>query len=129
MKSKMEYPYQELTERIIGCSIDIHKALGPGLLESVYKRIFAYELEKIGWRVRSEIAIPLEWDGQPMEMGFRADRIVNNEVLLELKSVEVSQPVHRKQVLTYLRITQLKVRLLINFGEVMLKNGIHRLVN
>ena len=129
MKSKMEYPHQELTERIIGCSIDIHKALGPGLLESVYQRIFAYELEKIGWRVRSEVAIPLEWDGQPMEMGFRADRIVNNEVLLELKSVEVSQPVHRKQVLTYLRITQLKVRLLINFGEVMLKNGIHRLVN
>ena len=129
MKSKMEYPYQELTERIIGCSIDIHKALGPGLLGSVYQRIFAYELEKIGWRVRSEIAIPLEWDGHPMEMGFRADRIVNNEVLLELKSVEVSQPVHRKQVLTYLRITQLKVRLLINFGEVMLKNGIHRLVN
>jgi GxxExxY protein len=129
MKSKMEYPHQELTERIIGCSIDIHKALGPGLLERVYQRIFAYELEKIGWRVRSEIAIPLEWDGHPMEMRFRADRIVNNEVLLELKSVEVSQPVHRKQVLTYLRITQLKVRLLINFGEVMLKNGIHRLVN
>lgn len=129
MKSKMEYPHQELTERIIGCSIDIHKALGPGLLESVYQRIFAYELEKIGWRVRSEIAIPLELDGHPMEMRFRADRIVNNEVLLELKSVEVSQPVHRKQVLTYLRITQLKVRLLINFGEVMLKNGIHRLVN
>jgi GxxExxY protein len=125
----MKYPHQDLTELIIGRSIEIHKKLGPGLLESVYQKILAHELEKAGCIVRIEVGIPLEWDGVQMDLGFRVDLIVNDEVLLELKSVENCQPVHRKQVLTYLRITQLKVGLLINFGEVVLKNGIHRLVN
>ena len=125
----MKYSHQDLTELIIGRSIEIHKKLGPGLMESVYQKILVHELEKAGCEVRAEVAIPLIWDGMQMDLGFRADIIVNNKVLLELKSIETCLPVHRKQLLTYLRITELKVGLLINFGDVVLKNGIHRLVN
>lgn len=125
----MEYPHQDLTECIIGHAIDIHKKLGPGLLESVYQKILVYELQKAGLEVRSEVEIPLVWDGKKMDAGFRADIMINNVVLLELKSVETTAPVHRKQLLTYLRIAGLKVGLLINFGEVTLSKGLHRIVN
>ena len=103
--------------------------LGPGLLESVYKQILEYELKKRGLRVRREVPIPLRYDDIEFDEGFRADLIVEDKVILELKSVEATAPVHRKQVLTYLKLTGLRLALLINFGAPLIKDGIFRLVN
>jgi GxxExxY protein len=103
--------------------------LGPGLLESVYQAILGYELKKRGLRVQSEVPLPVEWDGVKMEIGFRADLIVEGMVLVELKSVEAVAPVHKKQLLTYLRLTNLQLGLLLNFGTALMKDGIHRVAN
>ena len=118
-----------ITGAVIDHAMFIHKELGPGLLESVYQRVLSYELRKAGFDVESEVAIPIVWKGHQIDQGFRADLIVNQQVLVELKSVEQTAPVHRKQVLTYIKLAKLPVGLLINFGEELLKNGIHRLVN
>jgi len=99
------------------------------LFESVYERALIYELEKRGLNFEQQKGIPVYYDNIKMEMGFRADIIVENKVILELKSQEVLAPVHSKQLLTYLRITGLKLGLLINYGEALIKNGIHRIVN
>jgi len=121
--------YNELSGVIIELSIDIHRRLGPGLLESVYQTILAHELIKRGFTVQKEEPIPLVWDNLRFEMGFRADLIVNELILIELKSVEQVAAVHKKQVLTYLRVTGKKPGLLINFGEELLKDGVHRIIN
>ena len=118
----------EISRIVVDAAINIHKALGPGLLESVYKRILAYELRKAGLDVGTEVPVPVEWDGNVIDESFRAD-IINGKVLLELRSVETTQPVHRKQTLTYLKLTGLKLGLLINFGSPLLKDDLHRLVN
>ncbi len=107
----------------------IHQSLGPGLLESVYQRVLAYELRKAGLAVETEVPIPVEWDGHIIDESFRADLIVNGKVLIELKSIENLQPVHKKQTLTYLKLANLRLGLLINFGSHLLKDGIHRIVN
>jgi len=107
----------------------IHKGLGPGLLESVYQKILVYELRKRGLRVEEEVPIAVRWDEIEMDLGFRADLIVEGKVIVELKSVEKTASVHRKQVLTYLKVSGLRVGLLINFGEALLKDGVCRLVN
>lgn len=117
-----------VTGVIIEKSIGIHRRLGPGLLESVYRKILAYELRKCGLSVDEEVPVDVDWDGNYMDLGFRADLIVE-EVVVELKSVETTHPVHRKQLLTYLKVMDRRVGLLINFGEGLLKDGIHRLVN
>lgn len=114
---------------MVDCAMKIHKALGPGFLESVYHRILVYELRKRGLEVAKEVAIPVIWDGHTIDESFRADLIVNNQVLVELKSVERLQPVHSKQVLTYLKLTKLHLGLLINFGAPYLKDGLHRIAN
>ena len=114
---------------MIDRSIQIHKTLGPGLLESVYQRILAYELRKAGLTVETEVPVPVEWDGQVMDESFRADIIVNGKVLIELKSIERSLPVHRKQTITYLKLSGLRLGLLINFGAALLKEDLHRLAN
>ncbi|MEM7143634.1 MAG: GxxExxY protein [Verrucomicrobiota bacterium] len=119
----------DTTGAIIDHSITIHRALGPGLLESVYQRILAYELRNAGLTVETEVSIPVEWDGQIIDDSFRADMIINGQVLIELKSAERTLPVHQKQTLTYLKLANLNLGLLINFGAVLLKNGIHRIVN
>jgi GxxExxY protein len=121
--------YNELSGLILEVSIDIHKRLGPGLLESVYQAILAHELAKRGCSIQKEEPIPLIWDNLRFELGFRADLIVNDLILIELKSVEQIAPVHKKQVLTYLRITGKKLGLLVNFGEELLKDGFHRIIN
>src|SRR5262249_11822338 len=121
--------YNELSGVIIEVAIDIHRRLGPGLLESVYQAILSHELTKRGRTVEKEVAIPLVWDNLRFELGFRADLIVNDLILVELKSIDELAPVHKKQVLTYLRITGKKLGLLINFGEETLKDGICRLIN
>ncbi|MEJ6829818.1 MAG: GxxExxY protein [Akkermansiaceae bacterium] len=118
----------EISDLIIKASINIHNKLGPGLLESVYQRILAYELRKAGLQVETEVPIPVEWDGHIIDESFRADLIVNNQVLVELKSIENLLPLHHKQVFTYLKLTDLNLGLLINFNTPLLKDGLHRIV-
>ena len=119
----------EIAKIVVDCCFKIHTTLGPGLFESVYEKALIYELEKRGLNFEQQKGIPVYYDSMKMEMGFRADIIVENKVILELKSQEVLAPVHSKQLLTYLRVTGLKLGLLINFGEALIKNGIHRIVN
>ena len=119
----------DVTGVIIDTAIDIHRRLGPGLLETVYRKVLAYELRKKGLDVLEEWPIPVEWDSAQLEIGFRADLIVNGLVLVELKSVEKMARVYAKILLTYLRLADKRVGLLINFGEELLKNGIHRIAN
>ena len=119
----------DVTGTIIKVAIEIHRRLGPGLLETVYRKVLAYELRKRGFDVLEEWPIALVWDDMPPEIGFRADLIVNAIVLVELKSVEKVSPAHKKTLLTYLRLADKRVGLLINFGEEVLKNGIHRIAN
>jgi GxxExxY protein len=119
----------EVTGAIIETSIEIHRLLGPGLLESVYRKILAHELRKKDFDVREEWPIPVMWDGIQMELGYRADLLVNSAVIVELKSVERVAPVCKKVLLTYLRIAEIRLGLLINFGEELLKNGISRVAN
>jgi len=119
----------EIAKEIVGASFKIHTTLGPGLLESVYEAVLAYELKQRGLRVVRQQAVPVIYEGVHFEEGFRADLIIEGKVIVELKSVEVIAPVHKKQVLTYLRLTNLKLGLLINFGEALIKDGISRVVN
>ncbi len=119
----------EISKIIVNACYNIHVELGPGLLESVYEEILYYELSNKGLNVTRQKAIPVIWKDIKMEIGFRADLIVENKVIIELKSVEAIAPVHPKQLLTYLRITGLKLGLLINFNEKLIKNGITRIVN
>jgi GxxExxY protein len=119
----------ELSGIIVDQSIKIHTKLGPGLLESVYEIILCYELRKMGLNVERQRDIPVYWDEIKMDIGCRADLIVENKVIVENKSVENIHPSHPKILLTYLRITDLKLGLLINFGEKYLKDGITRVVN
>lgn len=119
----------EITGLILDTCIRIHRELGPGLFESVYEQVLAYELEKLNFEVERQRGVEVEWDDQNMGLGFRADLIVNSRVIIELKSVEKLQKVHFKQLQTYLQLTGIKVGLLINFNETLLKNGFHRVVN
>ena len=119
----------EITGIIIDTSIDIHRRLGPGLLESVYQAILAYELRKRGLKVETEVPIPVVWEQVKLDIGFRADLIVETVVIVELKSIEALAAVHKKILLTYLRLAEKRLGLLINFGMELLKDGIHRVVN
>ena len=119
----------DIAKIVVDASYHIHMRLGPGLLESVYVRILEYELTKCGLRVRREVPIPFRYDDIEFDEGFRADLIVEDIVILELKSVEHTAPVHKKQVITYLKLTEMKLGLLINFGAPLIKDGIFRLAN
>jgi GxxExxY protein len=118
-----------IAKEVVDAAIKLHKQFGPGVYESVYEPLMVYELEKRGFEVRSQIPAPLMYDGIKFEAGFTMDVVVCELVILELKSVEKLVPAHFKQLLTYLRLTRLRLGLLINFGEAVLKNGIHRIVN
>lgn len=107
----------------------IHKKWGPGLFESVYEEVLAYELEKDGLYVQKQKTIEAIYDEIKMDKGFKADIIVENKVILELKAIENILPVHQKQLLTYLKLTRMKLGLLINFDVALIKNGIQRIVN
>ena len=120
---------EQLTEQIIGAAIEVHRELGPGLLESVYEAVMAHELRKKGLIVERQKPMPIIYDGVRFEEAFRADLLVDGKVIAELKSVESLSALHAKQVLTQLRMTDLKLGLLINFGEAHLKNGIKRIIN
>jgi GxxExxY protein len=119
----------EIATIIVNTAYNIHVKLGPGLLESVYEEIMFYELQKQGLKIERQKAIPVFWDEIKMDIGFRADLIVENKIIIELKSVEKIASVHPKQLLTYLKVTNKKLGLLINFNEKLIKNGITRIVN
>jgi GxxExxY protein len=119
----------ELSKIIIDCAMEIHFNLGPGLFESVYEAIFAYELEQKGLQAERQKAVQISYKGIIFDEAFRADIIVNDLVIIELKSLEKTSKVHSKQLLTYLRLMDKKLGILINFGEVLLKDGIQRVVN
>lgn len=119
----------EISKIILDISFDIHTKLGPGLFESVYEEILVYELENYGLNIKRQKAIPVIWEELKMEVGFRADIIVEDKVIIEIKSTEALAPIHYKQLTTYLKITGLKLGLLINFNEYLLKDGIKRIAN
>lgn len=119
----------EIAKVIVDAAYHIHVRLGPGLLESVYETILAYELKKRGLRVIRQKPIPVVYDELQFDEGFRADLLVQDLVIVELKSVEKIIPVHKKQLLTYLKLADRRLGLLINFGESLIKDGITRMVN
>jgi len=119
----------ETTEKIIGSAIKLHQTLGPGLLESVYEMILARDFERSGLKVERQKPVSFEYDGLWFDDAFRVDLLIEGTVVVELKSVEKLAPVHSKQLLTYLRLLDLPVGLLLNFGAAALKDGLHRVVN
>lgn len=119
--------FSELTDKILGCAFKIHSALGPGLLESAYQACLAYELEKEGFLVEKEKPVPLIYEEVKLDCGYRLDLLVENKVILELKTVEKFTDVHMAQMLTYLRLANKRVGLLINFNTKSLKTGIKRI--
>lgn len=120
----------KLSSLIIKAAIIVHMELGPGLLESVYQKCMVIELKGMNLKVQSEIALPVLYRGQHVdEEGFRIDLLVEEKIIVELKSVEKIQPVHQKQLLTYLRLAKKELGLLINFNQVLLKDGICRIIN
>ena len=117
-----------LTEAIIGAAIEVHPELGPGLLESAYEECFCYELHLRSLNFQRQVELPVAYKGMKLDCGYRLDIVVENSVVLELKSIEQILPIHHAQLLTYLRLSQKKVGLLINFNVGVLKNGIVRRV-
>ncbi len=118
-----------ITAAIIDAGLTVHRALGPGLLESVYEEVLYFELKKRGFICERQKALPVYYENLKMEIGFRVDLIVENKVIIELKSVEIVPQVVKKILLTYLRLSNIQIGLLINFNEELLKNGITRLYN
>ena len=119
----------QIAKIIVNAAYQIHTKLGPGLLETVYQVVLAHDLRKQGLDVEREVPIPIFYDGLKFDEGFRADLLVGDKVIVELKSLEALNPVHAKQVLTQIRLSNRKLGLLINFGEELIKNGIRRLIN
>lgn len=120
---------QNLTEQIIGCAIKVHKALGPGLLESAYQECLYFELRRIGLFVEKEKPLPLIYEEVKLEVGYRIDLLVEKQIVVEIKSVDALADIHLAQVLTYLKLSNNRLGLLINFNVVLLKDGIKRVVN
>jgi GxxExxY protein len=119
----------EISYKIIGAAMELHKALGPGLLESVYEHALAYDLAELGLDVKTQVPMPLVYKEIKQDVGYRIDLLVENKVIIEIKSVENLAPVHFSQTLTYLKLSNKKLALLINFNTKLLKEGIHRIVN
>jgi GxxExxY protein len=119
----------EIARQIVDAAFKIHTTLGPGLFESVYEAVMAQELSRRGLQFVRQQPLPVVWENLHLEAGFRADLIVENKVIVEIKSVEAIAPVHRKQLLTYLRLANKRLGILINFDVDLIKNGIARVVN
>jgi GxxExxY protein len=118
-----------LSYEIIGSAIELHKTIGPGLLESAYENALAYELRKKGFDVKQQVPMPFIYKDVKQEVGYRIDLLIENSVIIEVKSVEALAPVHYTQTLTYLKLSGLKLALLINFNCELMKSNIHRIVN
>jgi GxxExxY protein len=119
----------DISYKIIGAALEVHKTLGPGLLESVYENTLAYELRQNGLETKTQVPLPVMYKEIKMEVGFRIDLLIENKVIIEIKSVEALAPVHFAQTLIYLKLSGLKLALLINFNTIKLKDSIHRIVN
>ena len=119
----------KITETIIGKAIEVHKILGPGLLESTYHECLSYELRKAGLNIKRELSLPIEYKEVRLDHGYRIDLLVEDKVVIEIKTVDNISPVHKAQILTYLRLGRYKVGLLINFNVPLLKDGIRRFIN
>lgn len=119
----------ELSNKIIGAAIELHKVLGPGLLESAYENALAYDLKEIGFKVNQQVPMPFVYKEIKLDVGYRLDLLIEEIVIVEVKSVDMLAPVHYSQLLTYLKLSKLKLGLLINFNTKLLNDGIHRVVN
>jgi GxxExxY protein len=124
-----EEKLNKITETIIGAAINVHRALGPGLLESAYEACIVYDLVKTGLNIEQQKPLPIMYRNVKLECGYRIDILVENSVIVEIKSVETLLPIHKAQLLSYLKLSNCRVRLLINFNVEALKNGIKRIVN
>jgi GxxExxY protein len=119
----------EISKIVVHSCFEIHKKLGPGLFESVYEEILFYELNKMGLEVKRQVVLPVKWEELTLDKGYIADLIVNDKLIIELKSVEKISTLHQKQLLSYLKLSGMKLGLLINFNVSLIKNGIQRIVN
>jgi len=119
----------DISYQCIGAAIEVHKNVGPGLLESAYENALAYDLRLLGFDVQQQVAMPFVYKEIKLNVGYRMDLLINKKVIIEVKSVENLAPVHYAQLLTYLRLSGMKLGLLINFNAKILKNNIHRIVN
>jgi GxxExxY protein len=129
MAEQRDREWNENAAQVVDGALKVHREFGPGVYEFVYEVSLAHELKKRRLGVERQVSVPIDYDDIRFDEGFRADVVVENKVILELKAVESVLPVHRRQLLTYLRLTRLRLGLLINFNEELLKNGIHRVVN
>jgi GxxExxY protein len=121
--------YNKITENIIGCAIEVHRALGPGLLESAYQECLLYELRAMGYSVQKEVSRPIVYKDITLNQGYRIDLLVENKIVVELKTVERFTEVHSAQILTYMKLGDYPLGLLLNFNTKLLKNGIKRFIN
>ncbi len=126
MLGEERYVHKELTERIIGAAIEVHRALGPGLLESVYEECLADEFQHSGIQFTRQLELPIEYKGRRLDAGYRLDFLIDNTVVVELKAVEKIMPIHEAQLLTYLRLAKKRVGLLMNFNVPRLRDGLLR---
>ena len=120
--------FEKLSNQVIGCAIEVHKELGPGLLESTYEQYLARELSLQNISFEIQVPIPVFYKGLHLNCGYRADLLVNNQLILELKSVNKILPIHEAQILTYMKLSKIQIGLLINFNEKLLRTGIKRFV-
>ena len=119
----------QLSKIVVDCCYRIHSTLGPGLLESVYLEVLIHELKKLGLKYEKEVGLPVNYENIRLDLGFRADLIVEKLIIIELKAVEKVMPVHKKQLITYLKLSGIKLGLLVNFNVNLIKDGIERIVN
>ncbi len=120
--------FDDLSNKVIGLALEVHKNLGPGLLENAYKQCLAYELSKAGINFKIEIEVPIKYKEINISCGYRIDLLIENKLIIELKSIEKLDTIHEAQILTYLKLSNIKIGLLINFNEKLLKDGIRRFV-
>jgi len=118
--------HDPVSKKVIGCAIEVHKQLGPGLLESAYERCLAFELQQSGIAFRQQVPLPVAYKGIDLDCAYRMDLVVDDYLVLEIKSVELLLPIHEAQILTYLKLSRLKLGLLLNFNSALLRDGIRR---
>ena len=120
--------FDELSKKVIGCAIEVHRVLGPGLLESTYEQCMAYELQQAGISFKIQHPLPVEYKGTRLECGYRVDMLIHDKLILELKSVEDIKAIHEAQLLTYMKLSRVKIGLLINFNVRLLRSGVKRFI-
>lgn len=126
MQTQPAYQIDLLTQKVIGCAVEVHRTLGPGMMESIYRQCMAFELREHGFTVEEEVAVPVSYKGVNLECGYRIDLLINKELILELKAVAAVLPVHEAQLMTYMKLANISTGLLINFHKTKLTDGVKR---